>query len=831
MAQAPDIISLCMTKDPASEYLEVAVSAPISKPLTYLPPDDCHQPLLPGMRVLVPLGRRKVSGYILAKASSAPTDQQIKKIYDIADSEPLFPENQVKFYKWIANYYHYPIGEVIKTALPAGLTQKSGRRVMMTETGRKKLPAITEKAIIKTTWFLSLLDKGELSPHIVRKLWRTKERRLLESWEKHDWVKISSELIGGTTRPKTEVCCRLAVNNASFENLKVSEQKTIEVLKNIVSATNRSSIPRKEITRAYSGAGKALKSLILKNLVIVEEQQIYRDPFGEGFFESDIPETLTDEQKKVLDVILPALKRREFTPFLLHGVTGSGKTEVYLQAAASAVELGRSVLVLVPEIALATQLEAQFLTRFGSRVALLHSGLSSGQRFDQWCRIVQGDADVVIGARSAVFAPLINPGLIIVDEEHDSSYKQDDGFRYHARDLAVLRASQSEAVVILGTATPSITSYYHARKGKYNLLDLGKRIEDRPLPDVEVIDMQSVQTVSGKSPVFSSILIKNLKMNLAGGEQSLVFLNRRGYANFMICRECGQTLQCRHCQVSLTQHRAENKLLCHYCGFSVNTKTVCANCQSTSLTAIGVGTERLEQELSEILPDARIARLDRDTCRKRNDYLRILRAVHKGDIDILLGTQMVTKGHHFPNVTLVGIVLADTGLGLPDFRAGERTFQLISQVTGRAGRGEKHGRVIIQTFQPDHYSIVMARNHDFSGLYKKEIELRKALGYPPFSRLINVKIEGADNTFVQDAALKLANLAQKFQKKSEPQILGPAPAPLTRIRDKYRWQLLIKGNKLEVLHAFLHRLEGEISSLCRTARINIVIDVDPEYMM
>jgi len=504
---------------------------------------------------------------------------------------------------------------------------------------------------------------------------------------------------------------------------------------------------------------------------------------------------------------------------------------VYLRAAAFGLEQGKSVLVLVPEIALATQIEAHFLARFGSRVALLHSGLSSGQRFDQWCRIAQGKADVVIGARSAVFAPLKNPGLIIVDEEHDSSYKQDDGLRYHARDLAVLRASQSEAVVILGSATPSVTSYYHATRGKYNLLGLDKRIEDRPLPAVEVVSMQSVKTVSGRPPVFSPALISNLRKNLERGEQSLIFLNRRGFANFMLCRDCGQVVECRHCQVSLTLHKSANKLLCHYCGFTVSSKSVCAKCQASSLTAIGVGTERLEHELPELFPGARIARLDRDTCQKRNDYIKILRAVHKGEIDILLGTQMITKGHHFPNVTLVGIVLADTGLGLPDFRAGERTFQLISQVTGRAGRGEKPGRVIVQTFQPEHYSIEMAKNHDYTGMFAREIELRKALGYPPFSRIVNVKIEATEDKYVQDAAARLANLGRRLQKGSEPEILGPAPAPLTRLRDKYRWQLLIKCNKFEVLHTFLHKLEGEIATLSKAGKVRIAIDVDPEYMM
>ena len=811
--------------------MEVAVAAPVDRPLTYLPPDNCQQQLMPGMRVLVPLAGRKITGYILSRTDAAPPVQQLKKIYEPLDMEPLFPAEQVAFYKWIARYYHHPIGEVIKSALPAGLTQKSGRRILLTENGVKQLSQIIEAGITDTSWFSRLLDKGEISPHITRMLWLSKERKFLEAWAHEGLIIITNEIVGGKTKSKTEICCALSGPGDTPQNLLISEQNSLKALQKVSAAAKHRFVPRKDIIREYPGAGKGLKSLAQKGLIVFMEQQVYRDPFGECFLESDVPESLTEEQKKVLDFILPALKKGRFSPFLLHGVTGSGKTEVYLQAASYALKQGRTVLVLVPEIALASQLEAHFLARFGTRVALLHSGLSSGQRYDQWVRILQEKADIVIGARSAVFAPLRNPGLVIVDEEHDSSYKQDDGFRYHARDLAILRASQSKGVVILGSATPSVTSYYNATKEKYRLLTLDKRIEDRPLPVVEIVDMHSVATPSGKMPVFSPLLIKNLKENFARQEQSLVFLNRRGYANFLICRECGHTVQCRNCHISLTLHKTENILLCHYCGFAVAGKTICSNCQSSNLTAIGIGTERLEEELAAMLPEAKIGRLDRDTCRKRNDCIRVLKAVHSGDIDILLGTQMITKGHHFPNVTLVGIVLADTGLGIPDFRAGERTFQLISQVTGRAGRGEKPGRVVIQTFHPGHHSIEMARKHDYAGMYAREINMRKHLGYPPFSRLINMKVEGKEENYVKQTASRLAELARKIQIKSAPEILGPAPAPLTRLRDRYRWQVLLKGERVEALHEFVRRLEGDISALGKGERVKISVDVDPEYMM
>lgn len=812
-------------------YIEVAVSAPIGRPLTYLPPKECNHPVVPGMRVLVPLGGRKTTGYVLAVANSAPADRKLKEILEVLDTSPLFPAGQVQFYKWIAGYYHFPIGEVIKTALPAGLTKKSGRRIVLTEAGRTHFQQNETEESRNVSWLSSLLERGELSPHATANLWSTKDRKILESWEKNGWISISSELVGGSIKIKTETCCALPENIDSAVDLKISEQKTIDVLKKLTSGANRRFVPRREIVREYPGAGRGLKSLARKSLVISAEQQVYRDPFGDCFLDRDIPASLSEDQKRVWGIVSPAIDRGKYTPFLLHGVTGSGKTEVYLQAARKTLDRGRGVLVLVPEIALTTQLEAHFLGRFGARVALLHSGLSPGQRFDQWDRIAKGKADVVIGARSAVFAPLADPGLIVVDEEHDSSYKQDDGFRYHGRDLAILRASQSDAVLILGSATPSVISYHHAVREKYHLLEMNRRIEDRPLPEVEIINMQSVAAGSKKTPTFSQAFINGLRENLGQGGQSLVFLNRRGFANFMICKECGQTVQCRHCQVSLTLHKAGGKLLCHYCGFTIPAKTLCANCRSSSLAAIGVGTERLEQDLAALMPEARIGRLDRDTCKKRSDYIKILKAVHKGEIDILLGTQMITKGHHFPNVTMVGIVLADTGLGLPDFRAGERTFQLISQVTGRAGRGERPGRVIIQTFQPEHHSIVTARNHDYAGMFRQEIHLRKSLGYPPFSRLVNIKIEGREEGGVRDTAAKLAALARKMPQNIQPEILGPAPAPLTRLKDRFRWQILLKSEKLGFLHNALRVLETDFISYGRGGRVKISVDVDPEYMM
>lgn len=815
-------------------YLKVVVAAPLHNTLTYSFPNDGDVKIAPGMRLLVPLGRRLVTAYLLSFISEPPTEYKVKNINDVLDSAPIFPENMIPFYRWIANYYQYPIGEVIKGALPGGITTQSGRKVVLTDEGKLPLAKECSSKNLELPWIEDLFSKETLTPAATRKIWRTKDRRLLEKWSKRGWVEIEQVITEAKVKAKTETCIQLAKNYLALskqKELKKSEQKTLDLLASMVSECPLP-ITRKDLAKKYSGARKALKSLEEKGFVHLTEQQVYRDPFGEPpqFFPR--PEQLTGEQKAALDKLLPAIRQKHFTPFLLHGVTSSGKTEVYLEAAEATLAENRSVLVLVPEIALAVQLEGHFFSRFGDQVALLHSGLSAGERFDQWQRIASGEAKIVIGARSAIFAPLQDPGLIIVDEEHDGAYKQEDGLRYQARDLAILRASLQNATVILGSATPSITSYHHALSGKYKLLNMENRIEERPLPEVHVIDLQKVETVSGKPPLFSPDLTKAIKDNLANNEQTLIFLNRRGFANLMICKDCGQPVQCRNCHISLTLHKHRKELVCHYCGHTAKSASICSNCQSPNLVGIGFGTERIEEEITNLFPKAKIARLDRDTTTKRNDYLKILKAVHNRETDILIGTQMITKGHHFPHVTLVGIVWADAGLGIPDFRSGERTFQLLSQVTGRAGRGEKPGRVIIQTHQPQHYSITTAQSHDYQAVFDKELTLRKSLQFPPFSRLINLRFEGVNEENVKDVAMQLAHKARQISNQQQTiSVLGPSPAPLSRLRNKYRWQLLLKGANVEKLHTLCARLAQHQSTIAGSNSVKLSVDVDPENML
>jgi primosomal protein N' (replication factor Y) (superfamily II helicase) len=811
----------------APRYAEVAVAAPLGSTLTYEIPSEMAASLLPGMRLLVPLGRQLLTGYLLGFPAEPPAGFKIKAIAEPLDNFPLFPENMIPFYRWIATYYRYPIGEVIKTGLPGGMSPSSGRRITLTAEGETELAA--EEAA--HPWLSKLRQRGELGPAAVRRLWQQAgTRRLLLKWQEKGLITIASELGKDGVGPKKELCVQPVAGKTEAQLLKPSERKTLDLLSRLTTEEGRDWISRRDLVRDYSGARKTLPALLAMGLVTYEERPVYRDPFGEppAFFPK--PQRLSAEQTAALLEIDPAVRDKKFTTFLLHGVTDSGKTEVYLRATATALAIGRGVLVLVPEIALATQVEAHFLSRFGDRVAILHSGLSAGEKFDQWQRLADGRAMIAIGARSAVFAPLRDPGLIIVDEEHDSAYKQEDGLRYQARDLAVLRGSLQQATVLLGSATPAVNSFRHGANGKYRLISLKSRVENRPLPQVEVIDLRTIKTKSGHPPLFAESLIEALRATLAAGDQSLLFLNRRGFANLLLCRQCSQTLSCRHCNVTLTFHKGRGELLCHYCGYTVKSTTSCPNCQASDFFEIGFGTERVEAEIQQLFPQARIARLDRDTSVDRKKYLTLLRSIRERRIDIMVGTQMLAKGLHFPHVTLVGVVWADAGMGLPDYKAGERTFQLLAQVTGRTGRGDKPGRVLIQTCQPDHYAVVTARLHDYYSFFSQEISLRQSLGYPPFSRLINLRLEGEKESEVQTAALELARIARQAGGRGV-DVLGPAPAPISKLRGRFRWQLLLKGSELEPLHQLCSRIMEQPPAAVRGKTVKLTVDVDPDNML
>ena len=683
---------------------------------------------------------------------------------------------------------------------------------------------------------------------------------LLRTWQTEGWIDINEVIVSPKVKEKTETVVRLKnklqeslihyrscgidtidvkeeteetlfssltqVALVAPESLKKSELKTLDLFFRL--CKGHPLLPRAELTRQYSGAGKALHSLAEAGLVTLEEQRVYRDPFGKvpPFFPK--PNTLTTEQDQVIGKIKAALDTGGFQPFLLHGVTGCGKTEVYLRATEHCLACEKTVLVLVPEIALSSQLEGHFYSRFGDTLAILHSGITKGERFDQWQRVLQEKVRIVIGARSAVFAPLAKPGLIIVDEEHEPAYKQDDGLRYNGRDMAVLRAKFADCPILLASATPSVSSFYHAEQEKYRLLTMTRRIHDQIMPEVTVVDLREKQQ-DRKNAFFSHQLFTALQKNLENRQQSLLFVNRRGYAAFMLCQDCGHIIQCRHCKVSLTHHQGDNRLLCHYCGYSTTPNLVCPDCGSGSVVGLGVGSERIEQEVRRLFPAAGVARLDSDTTRDRKAYLRILDQVRNHEVDILVGTQMVAKGLHFPAMTLVGIIWADSGLGIPDYKAAERSYQLLAQVTGRAGRGEHSGRVIVQTHQPQHYVIEFARSHAYKELYKQEVAFRDALSYPPFGRLINIRFSGEKEEDVAITARQTADFLRCL-KENAVDIMGPVPAPLSMIKRRFRWQLLLKSREPERLHRLCDLILTEKKHVCR-AGVRMAIDVDPENMM
>ena len=582
-----------------------------------------------------------------------------------------------------------------------------------------------------------------------------------------------------------------------------------------------------ELLRSSGAAQGSIRALEKKGLVNLTRQRVYRDPWeGESILPTEhLPPT--PEQRRAIERAAKALAQRRFSVILLHGVTGSGKTEVYLQAIDEALKSGRGAIILVPEISLTPQTVEGFKARFAQNVAVLHSRLSLGERLDEWEKLREGKARVVVGARSAVFAPVQNLGLIVVDEEHERTYKQEETPRYHARDVAVMRGKIENAIVILGSATPSVESYRNALTGKYALFHLPRRIEDRALPTVTIVDMKEEIKRVGRMTFFSRRLLRAMEEHLEKGEQVMLFLNRRGFSPVMICGRCGYVHKCPNCSIALTTHDEGEKLLCHLCGFTAESAGRCQRCHTRSFRFPGLGTQKLELMVSKLFPGCRVGRMDSDSMTAKGAHAEALKAFGSGEIKVLLGTQMIAKGLHFPNVTLVGVICADTALNLPDFRAAEYTFQLITQVAGRAGRGEVHGEVIVQTYAPNHPAIMAARSQDYALFYRQEIPFREELGYPPFTRFIIVTVRGRSEGAVKWISDYFARAVRELR-PPEMEILGPAPSPIVRAKGYYRWQIIFKGESVIRMNGVLREALGKVKP---GRGIQIVVDADPISML
>jgi len=813
-----------MTSD--TEYIEVAVAIPVFQTFTYSAPESLADFVSIGKRVLIPFGRRRITGYVLG-SSQGFDHKEVKSVLDVLDEQPLFPSAMVPFFRWIADYYKYPLGEVVKNALPGGLNIRDFVLVSLTTDGQDALDSGQLNPISK-----QILSHVQSGPCRVKELYKKIDQdipgALLYSLERQGLISRKWELSHAQTKARLERYVRVTDGRPDAGKLFRSRAKIMDVL------TASGEISVRQLKEIVPTAATLIKPLEKAGYLTIDYKRVYRDPFGESI-KPDSALTLNREQAKAVASICGYFTRG-YKTFLLRGVTGSGKTEVYMQVADEVLKSGRCVLVLVPEIALITQMERRFRARFGDCIGVLHSGLAAGARYDQWTRILEGEATVVIGARSAIFAPFENIGIIIVDEEHDSSYKQEGKLRYNARDLAVVRAKQNDCLALLGSATPSIQSYYNTVTEKFSELILTKRVAQRSLAEISIVDLRETRDTRGIGRHISPQLRQAMQESLERGEQVLLFLNRRGYASFPVCSVCGQAMRCKHCDISLTLHQRSNAYRCHYCGYSRSAASKCDVCGSDKIKLLGLGTEKLEGMVAKLFPQARLARMDRDTTTRQGSVLKLLKGLRDHTTDILMGTQMVAKGHDFPNITLVGIICADLSLNFPDFRAGERTFQLLAQVSGRAGRGDRPGRVILQTYNPDHFSIDAARHQDFISFYNQEIGFRKALKYPPFSRVIQLKISGKDPRETKKHAHTLGDLCQSLKVSENARyqsidIMGPIEASLTRIAGRYRWQILLKGSKARKLHQFINQLLSDHPAGLSRHQVQVAIDVDPFFMM
>jgi len=803
-------------------YCEVALPVPLRSTFTYAVPASLDGENLAGRRVVVPFRNRSMVGLSLGDSERAPEIKRIKELTGLMDRVPALPPKLIELGHWISRYYVAPIGETFRSMLPPEIELRSDREYSLTDAGRAYLQELSggDELTGEETAELELLRQLDSATHGERPARRRRVSRHEKGCEKlvrRGYLAAREVLRSRVTRMQKIA----AWNPANAEaDASAAEKKVREVL-----TEGNVPLPVGILLGKTQVSRTVIQRLEKKGRILTWEEALTpdEDPWDTDF--TPPANVLNPEQQVALGEIWRWLVAGKFAAGLLHGVTGSGKTEVYLGAIEAALSRGKSAIVLVPEIALTLWVGRLVRARFGEGVAILHSGLPDIERAREWWRVRNGQARVVVGTRSAVFAPVENLGLIIVDEEQESSYKQEETPRYHGRDTAVYRARLEDAVVLLGSATPSLETYHNARAGKYQLLELASRVANRPLADVRIVDLREEFRTQHRAAPVSEKLREAIALRLEEGTQAMVLINRRGYSWSLLCRGCGAFVQCQNCSIALTYHKGRQLLQCHYCNYSLRPPKQCPKCNGEYMYFVGDGAERVEEYLREQFPKARIARLDRDTVRTKREFQQVLGAFAKGEIDVLVGTQMVAKGHDFQRVTLVGVVAADLALGRPDFRAAEKTFQLLTQVAGRAGRGELSGEVLVETYYPEHYAIQFAARQDFISFYEKEAHFRRMLHYPPFTALANVIVRDkkVENAIRWSRALE-AYFAP-FEAKGV-KILGPAAAPLARLRREYRFQFVLKSPQ----RAALAKVLSGCLDFCASKEIPetaVIVDVDP----
>jgi primosomal protein N' (replication factor Y) len=810
-----------------SEFCDVAVPVPLDAVFTYRVPEGM-QPVVGG-RVLVPFRQQRTSGIVVELHDRKPS-VQIKNVFSVLDLTPVLDERLLRLGKWIAGYYLAPIGDVFRTMLPLSAEFKRIVTYRITDTGHTALHAASTSGSAGRS---RRTPDEQLTE--IRVLDYLAQRHQASESSLRSALKVSKSILAGMARKKwieredlsdqrdASRTVKVAMLKHAEGGLNVNQKTLIDAL---AAAGGRVAV---ETLQALEVPSTTLSTLVKRGLVEIVEEPADFTVSAAKPRRSPVDFELNAAQQQALKRIQEGVSSGKFAGTLLHGVTGSGKTAVYLAAMRSVLDAGRSAILLVPEIGLTPAVAAGLHQVFGDEVAILHSALSDQERAEQWHRIKRSEAHVVVGTRSAVFAPVADLALMIVDEEQDSSYKQEETPRYNARDVAVMRAKMANAVVVLGSATPSLESYHNAKKHKYELLELPDRVEQRPLPEVEIIDMRQEFQETGHEQVISRKLAEEIKERLDRKEQVMVLLNRRGYSPVALCRSCGARLECRNCAIAMTHHKGSQRMVCHYCGYVAPVPKVCAACGSEYVYFLGTGSEKLEELLHGMFPQARIGRLDRDTVRGREDFERALNALDAGELDLLVGTQMIAKGHDIHGVTLVGVVGADMALGFPDFRAAERTFQLLTQVAGRAGRGQTPGKVVLQTYFQDHYAVQYAAQHDFAGFYDKELRFRSWMHYPPYSALANVLVR-SDKL---DEALQWSGTLGRWFEKTRHEgirVLGPAAAPIVRLKRDYRYHFVLKSASREKLNALLRTMLAYAAQQ-KIPRTQVIVDVDAVWLM
>ncbi len=799
-------------------------SKAVDRPFDYIVPPDLEGRLTIGSRVLVPFsaGNAEVEGFCIGFSETSGV-KRLKKILRIANELTAFDEDMLAVIEFMREKYLASYLDIIHAILPGGTNLRSEEWIILSEPS-------PQKSEVRGRIISVLLDNGgAMEAGMLYSMFETDIKARVRDMIKKNILSReyrTSRSVGD--RKIRAVRLRITPEEAAETAAQLEKKAPVQArMLEILSVNNFMSTA--DLSRFAEGSASAVTALYKKGCIELFDLVIERRAFKKSK-SIETPPEMTDEQAAAVFTISTAINEGAQKTFLLHGVTGSGKTEVFMRSIQAALELGKGAVVLVPEISLTPQMVSRFLARFGERIAVFHSHLSQGERYDQWKRIKNGEADIVIGARSAVFAPLKNIGVIIMDEEHSDTYKSEMSPRYHAREVAFFRAEKHGSTVILASATPSVESYFMARTGEYELIEMKKRYNKSSLPDISIIDMRG-ELARGNRSMFSGALMRELEKNIENGEQTILLMNRRGFSTFVSCRSCGYVAECPNCSISLTYHKYENNLKCHYCGHTQENYTICPACGSRYIRYFGGGTQRVEEETRRLFPAASILRMDVDTTSRKHGHEKILKQFAEEKTDILIGTQMVAKGLDFENVTLVGVVSADTMLHINDYRSAERTFDILEQVCGRAGRGRKMGRAVIQTYSPENEAVKLVKTHDYKGFYQGEITERKMMWYPPFSRIIAVLFSGENEEAVSGASrFFLKAMGDITLIRQNIQILGPIPSALSKIKNKYRWQLLIKCTDDDSLNGILRNAETACRNDARFDGVAVVIDKSPNML-